>query len=30
LSQIAPADTRHSGCRPRTEFSGRTTNAPAI
>lgn len=25
LSQITPADTRHSPCRPRTEFSGRTT-----
>jgi hypothetical protein len=24
LSQITPADTRYSPCRPRTEFSGRT------
>ena len=27
LSQITPADTRHSPCRPRTEFSGRTTGS---
>jgi hypothetical protein len=25
LPQITPADSRHSPCRPRTEFSGRTT-----
>ena len=29
FSQITPADTRHSPCRPRTEFSGRTRGRAA-